>query len=82
MSQTQSPGSVLLHSFMLPNNLAANTVARIMGRTKQYVIEILMDARPLSATMADDLATVTGTTPEYWLETDAAWRNDSTMMMA
>jgi len=49
-------------------------LAEIIGRPMQVVSEIINDKKEITRVTAMELAAATGTTPEYWLQAQDAWR--------
>lgn len=66
MSDTKTPGSVLLRKFMRPSNLTVASLARLLGRSEAFVLELVMDSRAINSDTARDLALFFNTTPQYW----------------
>ena len=71
---TTHPGEVLLEEFMLPLALSANALARALHVPPNRITEIIDPVKPRSVTAdtALRLGEYFGTTPEFWINLQAA----------
>lgn len=67
-----TPGDVLGKEFMAPLGLSANALARDMGVPPNRVTHILIGRRGVTADTALLLGRRFGTTPEFWMNLQAA----------
>ncbi len=61
------PGEILREEFMKEYQLSANKLALHMGVPATHVLDIIHERRGITANTAVRLATVFGTSPEFWL---------------
>jgi len=61
------PGEVLLEEFLKPMGVSQNRVAFDIGVPAQYIHEIVLGKRRITADMALRLARYFGTSPQFWL---------------
>ena len=61
------PGEILREEYLPDYGLSVAGLARVAGVSRQSVNELLRERRALSPEMAIRLATLFGTSPEYWL---------------
>jgi len=66
------PGEVLREEFMAPLDLSANALAIALRVPATRIGEIVHERRAISADTALRLARYFGTTPEFWLNLQAA----------
>ncbi len=66
------PGEVLKHEFMEPHGLSARKLAGIINVSHTAINKILRQTGGVSADIANRLAVVFGTTPEFWLNLQTA----------
>lgn len=66
------PGEVLLEDCMKPLGLSAHKLAAAIGVTPNRVSQIVAQKRSVTADTALRLARFWGTTPEFWLNLQAA----------
>lgn len=67
-----TPGDLLRHDFMEPLGLSANSLAAALKVPTNRVTGILNGTRVVTADTALRLARALGTTPEFWLNAQAA----------
>jgi len=67
------PGEILLEEFLRPLNLTQVGFARHLGVPLQRISEIVRQRRGVTADTAWLLAQALGTTPEFWLNLQAAY---------
>ncbi len=69
------PGEVLREEFMVPNDLSANALAMALSVPATRIGAIIRGAQPraVTADTALRLARYFGTTPEFWLNLQAAY---------
>jgi addiction module HigA family antidote len=69
------PGEVLREEFMIPLGISANALARALDVPPNRITQIIATAEPRSVTpdSALRLARYFGTTPEFWLNMQAAY---------
>ena len=67
-----TPGDLLRHDFMEPLGLSANALATALKVPANRVTGILNGTRIVTADTALRLARAFGTTPEFWLNAQAA----------
>lgn len=65
--QPVSPGAILLHDFMEPMQLNANSLARAIHVPANRVTAILAASRGITADTALRLSRYFGTTPQFWM---------------
>lgn len=68
MAKTDHPGKILIETYMTPNDLSANGLARELKVPPNRISSIVNGSRAISADTALRLARYFRTTPEYWLE--------------
>lgn len=68
-----SPGEILLEEFMKPLGLSGNSLARELKVPANRITEVVRGRRDISADTALRLARYFGTTPEFWLNSQAAY---------
>ncbi len=61
------PGEVLLEEFLKPLDLSANKLAGVLNVPTNRITEIVAEQRGVTADTALRLATVLGTSPEFWM---------------
>jgi addiction module HigA family antidote len=71
------PGEVLREDFLLPLSLTAYRLAKAVGMSESAVREILHGKRGITAATALRLARFFGTSPELWLNLQAAYELDA-----
>lgn len=69
-----SVGEILTEEFMKPHGLTQGALAEAMGVQRKHVNELCNGRRAITVPTALILATVFGTSPEFWLNTQR--RND------
>lgn len=67
------PGEILQHEFLKPMNISGYALAKALGINAQRVSDITLKKTGLSAEMAVMLAKFFGTTPEFWMNLQAAY---------
>jgi addiction module HigA family antidote len=67
------PGEILQHEFLKPMDLSGYALAKALGINPQRVSDITLKKTGLSAEMAVMLAKFFGTTPEFWMNLQAAY---------
>jgi len=67
------PGEVLLEEFMDPMGLTTSTLAGVLHLEPRYVSGIVHQQRSISPATAQQLASYFDTTPEFWLDLQAAY---------
>jgi addiction module HigA family antidote len=82
MTQTEQtgaihPGEVLREDFLIPLGITAYRLAKAIGVTESAVSDILNGRRGITAATALLLARFFGTTPELWLNLQAAYELDA-----
>ena len=75
------PGEILKEEFMVPLEMSGYALAKSLKVPAQTVNDILLQKRGISAEMAVRLSKFFGTTPEFWMNLQAAYelanvRND------
>jgi addiction module HigA family antidote len=70
------PSEVLREYFLIPLGITAYRLAKAAGMTENAVNEILHSKRGITAAMALRLARYFGTSPELWLNLQAAYELD------
>ena len=71
------PGEILRDQFMAEFGLSANRVARDLRVPATRIAEIIHERRSISPDTALRLARYFGTTPEFWMNLQAAYELDS-----
>jgi antitoxin HigA-1 len=71
------PGEILRDQFMAEFGLSANRVARDLRVPATRIAEIIHERRSVSPDTALRLARYLGTTPEFWMNLQAAYELDS-----
>ena len=66
------PGTILSEEFLVPLDLSANALAQATGVPANRISEILRGRRGISADSAIRLGLYFGTSPEFWLNLQAA----------
>ena len=66
------PGEILLEDFLNLSDLTMEAAADQMGVPVNVLTEIGTGARSVTADTASRLATLTGTTPQFWLNLQTA----------
>ena len=67
------PGEVLKQEFLVPLGMSANALARELGIPANRVTAVLNGTRGVTADTALRLARYFGTTPEFWINLQAAY---------
>ncbi|MBV9654894.1 MAG: HigA family addiction module antidote protein [Acetobacteraceae bacterium] len=67
------PGEILREEFMLPYGLSANRLATATGVPANRITAIVNGTRGISGETALLLSHAFGTTPEFWLNLQAAY---------
>ena len=67
------PGEVLLEEFLKPLGVTQVAFAKHLGTSLQRVNEIIRGKRGVTPDMAWRLSQAFGTTPEFWLNLQAAY---------
>jgi addiction module HigA family antidote len=67
------PGEVLLEEFLVPRAMSQRAFAGELGWTVARLNELIKGKRGISADSALDLAAALGTTPEVWMNLQAAY---------
>jgi len=70
------PGEILLEEFLQPTSTTQTAFASRLGWTRARLNEIIKGKRGITADAALDLAEALGTTPELWLNLQAAYDLD------
>lgn len=60
------PGEILREEFMIPMNINAAELAKLLGVPDATVIAISGERKPVDDDMAFRLAVILGTTAEFW----------------
>jgi antitoxin HigA-1 len=68
-----SPGEILLEEYLKPLELSANAVALALRVPANRITGIIRNERAVTADTALRLACYFGTTPEFWLNAQAAY---------
>lgn len=63
-----TPGEILTTEFMEPFELTQGKLAELMGVERRLVNEVCNGHRSVTTETAFMLATVFGTTPEFWMD--------------
>ena len=71
------PGEILRDQFMAEFGLSANRVARDLRVPATRIAEIIHERRSVSPDTALRLARYFGTTPEFWMNLQAAYELDA-----
>lgn len=66
------PGEVLKQEFLVPLEMSASALARALGIPTNRVTSIINGTRSVTADTALRLARYFGTTPEFWINLQAA----------
>jgi addiction module HigA family antidote len=66
------PGAILLHEFMEPLELSARALGALLGVPPNRLTEIIKGRRGITADTALRLSRYFGTTPEFWMNLQAA----------
>ena len=61
------PGEMLLEEFLVPLDLSANRLARVLGIPTNRITEIVNNRRRITADTALRLGLYFGNSPEFWL---------------
>jgi antitoxin HigA-1 len=61
------PGEILLHEFLMPNNLSQTKLANDIGVSPRRINEIVLEKRSLTANTALRLAKYFKMSPEFWM---------------
>ncbi|MEC9266703.1 MAG: HigA family addiction module antitoxin [Pseudomonadota bacterium] len=69
---TSHPGEILLHEYMEPMDLSANQLAKDLRIPANRISEIVRGRRSVTADTAIRLSRYFGTTPEFWMNLQAA----------
>jgi addiction module HigA family antidote len=67
------PGEILKHEFLRPMEVTGYRLSKAMDVTPQRVNDILLEKTGVSAEMAIRLGIVLGTSPEFWMNLQAAY---------
>lgn len=67
------PGEVLREEFLSPLNLAPSRLATLIDVPANRMTELVAERRNVTADTALRLARVFGTTPEFWMNLQAAY---------
>lgn len=67
------PGEILKHEFLAPMGVTGYRLSKAMGVTPQRINDIVLEKTGISAEMAIRLGLVFGTTPEFWMNLQAAY---------
>lgn len=67
------PGEILLEEFLVPKEMSQRAFAAELGWTVTRLNELIKGKRGVSADSALDLAAALGTTPEVWMNLQAAY---------
>jgi HTH-type transcriptional regulator / antitoxin HigA len=73
MSEAKSPGDHILEE-LEKRGWTQDDLARVLGRTKSRVNEIVLNKQSISVEVASDLASAFGTTTQLWLDREVAYR--------
>jgi antitoxin HigA-1 len=68
-----SPGEILKEEFMVPLGLSGNELAQHLGVPANRINDIVRGRRDVTADTALRLARYFRTTPQFWLNAQAAW---------
>jgi len=66
------PGEMLREEYLLPLNLSARTLAKLLGVPANRLTEIMRGTRDVTADTAIRLGRYFGTDPRFWLNLQAA----------
>ena len=77
MKKPLHPGEILRDQFMAEFGLSANRVARDLRVPATRIAEIIHERRSVSPDTALRLARYLGTTPEFWMNLQAAYELDA-----
>ncbi|HEY5030409.1 MAG TPA: HigA family addiction module antitoxin [Candidatus Angelobacter sp.] len=67
------PGEILKQEFLRPMGVSGYRLSKAMDVTPQRVSDILLEKTGVSAEMAIRLGLVLGTSPEFWMNLQAAY---------
>ena len=67
------PGEVLLEEFLRPLGISQAAFARHIGVPPQHINEIVRQKRAVTPSLAWLLAQALGTSPEFWVNLQAAY---------
>lgn len=67
------PGEILKEEFLLPLEISGYALAKSLKVPAQAVNDIVLQKRGISAEMAVRLSKFFGTTPEFWMNLQAAY---------
>jgi antitoxin HigA-1 len=67
------PGEILQQEFLKPMKISKYALAKAIGVTPQRIGDITLKKTGISADMAIRLALAFETTPEFWMNMQAAW---------
>lgn len=67
------PGDILLHEFMEPLELSARALATLLDVPPNRLTEVIKGRRGVTADTALRLSRYFGTTPEFWMNLQAAY---------
>ncbi len=67
------PGEILLEEFLVPKGISQRQFVSELGWTTTRLNELIKGKRGVSADSALDLAVALGTTPEIWMNLQAAY---------
>jgi antitoxin HigA-1 len=67
------PGEILLHEFLIPNNLSQVKFAKKLSWTNAKLNELIKGKRGITADTALDLADALGTSAKVWMNMQASF---------
>ena len=76
----RSPAQVLLHDYMLPDDLTFAQTARRIGITSAQLKDWMMNGKPMTLDLAKMFARAFNTTALYWMVLEARFELDGADM--
>lgn len=67
------PGEILLEEFVKPNKLTQKRLCELLNTSIKTISEIYNGKRGITPVTAHKLANLFGTTPEFWMNAQAAY---------
>jgi addiction module HigA family antidote len=62
-----APGEILREHYLKPRGLSVAALSRAVGHSYKHMSQVIHGRSAIEARLAYKLATVLGTTPEFWL---------------
>lgn len=69
-----TPGEILLEEFLEPLGISQYRLAKAMGKPQSAISDIIHGRRAITPEMAWLLSEALGTTPQFWLRLEEAYR--------